>query len=392
MGVVLVAGGLPAVAEQQETFTGAKWIWYSREPMPASIDFPAGAARFRGAIDLPAGARVESATLTLTADNLWLVHLNGKAVAASEMNPNAWNRARSVDVSALLRGGRNVVAVEAVNTAAGPAGLLASLHVRLAGGKQLSWHTGDSWKCSDGQQAKWLQPGFDDSTWQAAHVVGDFGMAPWGKLQTPATTASPGPFDTADLRRFRQLKATAIRGGAGGVPAPILREPRPDETWPDALVFVGGDCSLYRPPARSGDSRDSLSVTIFNPHHGRAYPEHDLPAPVKIGRKLMALRPARPGVEPQVLLDAGAGRGRTTGGVLRRPLDFLPDGQGRRRVFPYLSDTGRRRNARTTDRRAVPRHRPLRTSRRTAGVFLDPSRHLRGIPQSAIARVVHPRI
>jgi HEAT repeat protein len=307
MAVVLAAGGWQASAEPMETFSGAKWIWYSREPMPASIDFPAGAARFRGLVELPAGTRVETAVLSLTADNLWLVHVNGKIAAAGELNPNSWNRARSVDVSNLLHAGRNIVAVEAVNTAAGPAGLLASLHVRLAGGKQLSWHTGESWKCSDGQQEKWLQPGFDDSAWQPAHVVGDFGMAPWGKLQTPATMATPGPIASADLQRFRQLKATAIRGGTGGVPAPILREPRPGENWPDALVFVGGDCSLYRPPARSGDSRDSLSVTIFNPHHGRAYPEHDLPAPVKVGRMLMALRPARPGIEPQVLLDAGAG-------------------------------------------------------------------------------------
>lgn len=213
MGVVLAAGGWPVSAEQQETFTGAKWIWYSREPMPASIDFPAGAARFRGMVELPAGARAETAVLTVTADNLWLVHVNGKAAAAGEMNPNAWNRPRCVDVSELLYAGRNVLAVEAVNTASGPAGLLASLHVRLAGGKQLSWHTGDSWKCSDGQQAKWLQPGFDDSTWQAAHVVGDFGMAP-----------SVG--QVANSRRHSHTRPHRQRGPAALPPAQGHRDPR----------------------------------------------------------------------------------------------------------------------------------------------------------------------
>ncbi|MCF7730943.1 MAG: HEAT repeat domain-containing protein [Akkermansiaceae bacterium] len=290
-----------------EGFAGAKWIWYSSVPMPASIDFPAGTAWFRGGFELPAGAQVASAELALTADNLWLVHINGKPAANAEMDTNAWSRARRIDVAPLLHGGRNVVAIEAVNTAPGPAALLASLQVRLADGTQLAWQTDNSWKCSDREQADWAQPGFDDTTWQAAHVVGDFGMAPWGALAVPAKLLPAGPFEAAALRRFKQLTAAAIRGGAGGPPLPLLRDPDPNEVWPAALVFIGDDCSLYRPAAHSGTNMDSLSVTIFNPNHGRAYPEHDLPGPVKVGRKLMVQRPARPGVEPQLLWDAGQG-------------------------------------------------------------------------------------
>jgi HEAT repeat protein len=299
--------GTAAAADDPPGFAGTKWIWYSREPMPASIDFPAGAAWFRGSFDLPAGARVVTAELALTADNLWLAHVNGQPAAAGEMNPNAWAQARRIDVAGLLREGRNLIGIEAVNTAPGPAALVASLHVRLADGTRLTFPTNDTWKCSDREQADWAQPGFDDTTWQAAHVVGDFGMAPWNALAPPAAVQPAAPFATPALRRFRQLKAAAIRGGGGGPPLPLLRDPEPGESWPDAIVFVGGDCSLYRPPAHSGTSQDSLSVTIFNPHHGRAYPEHDLPAPVKIGRQLLTLRPARPGVVPQVLWDAGQG-------------------------------------------------------------------------------------
>ena len=302
----LTAGSTAAVSAVAG-FAGAKWIWYSREPMPASIDFPAGAAWFRGTFELPLTSSVTTAELVITADNLWLAHVNGSPATNGEMDPNAWQRARRIDVTKLLREGRNVVGIEAVNTAPGPAGLLACLQVQLADGTTVTWHTSDTSKCSNREQADWTQPGFDDSNWQAAHQVGDFGMAPWGALVPPSALQASGPFEVTAQRRFKQLKAAAIRGGAGGPPPPLLRDPSPDEKWPEAVAFIGDDCSLYRPPAHSGTSKDSLSVTIFNPNHSRAYPEHDLPAPVKIGRKLCSLRPARPGVVPQVLWDAGQG-------------------------------------------------------------------------------------
>ena len=54
-------------------------------------------------------------------------------------------------------------------------------------------------------------------------------------------------------------------------------------------------------------SHDSLGVTVFKTRNSRAFPEHDLPAPIKVGRKLYVLKPARPGIEPRLLLDAGQG-------------------------------------------------------------------------------------
>ena len=77
------------------------------------------------------------------------------------------------------------------------------------------------------------------------------------------------------------------------------RIPPADYPWPEAVVFVGGDVSLYRPATQSGSSYDSLTVTTFNPHHSRAFPEHDLPAPIKVGHTLQLLAPARAGVTPR---------------------------------------------------------------------------------------------
>jgi len=89
---------------------------------------------------------------------------------------------------------------------------------------------------------------------------------------------------------------------------PVVEQSPPDGfSWPEGILFVGDDCSLYRPYSKTNTSADSLTVTIFNPRKSRAFPEHDLPSPMKVGRKLYAITPARPGEKPRVLFDAGKG-------------------------------------------------------------------------------------
>jgi len=75
---------------------------------------------------------------------------------------------------------------------------------------------------------------------------------------------------------------------AGGVQTPT--------EWPEAVAFISRDCSL-----RSND------LSIFRIGNTRAYTQFDLPMPSKIGRRLHIIKPARPGVEPRLLLDLGKG-------------------------------------------------------------------------------------
>jgi HEAT repeat protein len=308
---VALLGGVLAAGAATAGFEGAKWIWYSREPMPNSINFPAGVNFFRATFTLPPGVPITGAQLILTADNLYSFHLNGKLAGEGFPDQNAWGRPKRFEVGPLLVPGRNVLAIEAVNTLPGPAGLIARLSVRLANGESVTLVTDENWRCTDNEVAGWIEPGFDDQRWQVAHVVGGFGMAPWGQIAAPPT-AQPagGPLDDARQQvraALEDLKEQARHGGVAGPRAiPEVQAPA-DFAWPEAVAFLSDDCSLYRPPAQSGTSYDSLTVTTFNPHHTSAFPEHDLPAPVKVARKLLLLKPARPGVTPSVLLDAGKG-------------------------------------------------------------------------------------
>ena len=263
---------------------GAEWIWAAPPAGQAALNQPAGAVWFRASVAVSEKAQIRSAELLIAADNLYTVYLNGRYVGESAADPNAWKPAKRFDVASLLAAGHNEIAIEAVNTAAGPAGLIVRLVIELMDGQSAELLTNPTWKCATDEPPNWQRPGLNDQAWPAAVSLGAFGVAPWGKFEVSAQREAAGNREH------------------GGEPAPPA-----EYVWPEALVYVGDDCSLYRPTGGAGNSYDSLSVTIFNPRDSRAFPEHDLPSPMKVGHKLYALKPAKPGTVPQILLDAGAG-------------------------------------------------------------------------------------
>lgn len=265
-------------------FEGTQWIWSPPPPGRTALDQPAGTAWFRASVAVSEKAQIQSAELIIAADNLYTVYLNGQFAGESEADPGAWSRAKRFDVARLVSAGHNVIAVEAVNTAPGPAGLLAKLVVLLADGQRAELTTDPSWKCATEEQPNWQQPDLNDQAWTSSVTLGAFGTTPWGTFTVRPDREPAGRRDPGD-----ELVPPA------------------DYAWPEAVIFVGEDCSLYRPTSGTGNSYDSLSVTIFNPRDSRAFPEHDLPAPMKVGRKLYALKPAKPGVLPRLILDAGKG-------------------------------------------------------------------------------------
>ncbi len=266
-------------------WSGSKWIWCMPKPGTALSSLPEGVCYFRAGVAVTEKARIVSADISVTADNLYEVTLNGKLIGGNLSNPDEWNSPRRFDIATLLTAGDNVIAVEAANTAPGPAGLLLKLRVVLSDGLTVERVTDGSWRCHATEEPNWTQLDFNDQEWPVATVVAPFGEGPWGTLPVPATAQPP----------------SQKHDDAQESPAPA------DYPWPQGLVFIGDDCSLTRSPAHGGTAYESLGVTIFNPGHTRAFPEHDLPGPMKVGHKLFALTPAKPGVTPRLLLDAGRG-------------------------------------------------------------------------------------
>jgi len=286
-------------------FDGAQWIWSWPDPGADSPTPPAGTVYFRGALALPENAQVAAAEILSAVDNVYLLFVNGQFVGQSNPNPDDWRVAKRFDVARLLVPGRNVVAIEGANTAPSPAGALVKLLVRLADGTQATLATSDTWLLSEKEAKGWQEPAFDDSKWQKAYALGEYGVGPWGKFvkdfaSVPVAKPKLGKAPELSWQAAASSHVVSVRPSVEVVPPE-------DYPWPEGIVFLGDDCTLYRGRHGSGNRYDSLSVTIFNPRHSRAFPEHDLPAPMKMGRKLFALVPARPDSKPKLLHDAGKG-------------------------------------------------------------------------------------
>lgn len=279
---------------------GAYWVWAPADDTPAE-----GPCYLRGTFNLPEGAKVRAAEIDITADNLFALYVNGKFAGQGHANPNNWSRAVRLDVTAMLKPGKNVLAVEAINTAPGPAGVILKLVGELADGRQVTFTTNPDWFATDKLVKGWQLPAFDDTHWWQVKVLGSYGTAPWGKFadnlaSTPVTKAGSTAKAALTWQKVVAAQRVALKG-------PAETEPTKDFIWPEAIAFLGDDCSLYREGPRRSPSYGSLGVTMFTARKSRSFPEHDLPAPIKMGRKLYVLAPARPGAKPRVLLDAGKG-------------------------------------------------------------------------------------
>ena len=139
----------------QPPLTGSNWIWFggdqgvpSTQYAPA-IEFPAGERYFRRTFVVPAGLR--TATLSLTADDRFIVYVNGKEAAHSAH----WNNVTTLDLHPFLDPAHaNVVAVQAVNESASPAGLIASLRLITDAGA-VNLLTDTTWKSASTAPPHW---------------------------------------------------------------------------------------------------------------------------------------------------------------------------------------------------------------------------------------------
>ncbi|MFF1920071.1 alpha-L-rhamnosidase [Streptomyces sp. NPDC058221] len=186
----------PPALTDAPSLEDSAWIWFP-EGEPAS-SAPAGTRWFRRTIDVADG--VTAATLSISADNVYAVSVNGAEVARTDLatDNEGWRHPAVVDVLEHLTPGRNILAVSADNASEGAAGLIAALTLRAPSGDQ-NVVTDASWKSADTEPSgDWRGPGFDDSGWPAAKEAAAWGAAPWGKVV-------PGVFAASQLRREFRL-------------------------------------------------------------------------------------------------------------------------------------------------------------------------------------------
>jgi alpha-L-rhamnosidase len=157
----------------------AKWIW-SRESENPLQSAPVGKRFFRRLIELPRDRHITQARIQIAADNEFTLWINGHETGQGDDHkvPNTF------DVGKVLKSGINVLAVEAANAhnRPNPAGLIASLVVDFDTGEPLQVSTDAEWRASHAPVEKWRTPAFDDRDWEKVMVLGDYGIAPWGRV------------------------------------------------------------------------------------------------------------------------------------------------------------------------------------------------------------------
>jgi alpha-L-rhamnosidase len=170
-------------------FGAAQWIG---SPRDRDLKAAKGHRLYLTEWRLPADVTVKTAELLVAGDDAYKFVINTTLVATGQGVPG---RAQRVDVTPHIKAGvANSLRVEVENTAEGPSGLLATLIVTTTDGKALTRVTDGSWKSLDTPGANWHDRAIDVAAASAVRVLGDHGMAPWGKLHVAGLFLPPSPY------------------------------------------------------------------------------------------------------------------------------------------------------------------------------------------------------
>ena len=156
----------PASADEAESFQGASWIWSAAED---PLNAPALTRSVERSFDLTSLPR--QASLRLTADDRFVLSVNGQEVRRSTNVADGWRIPVTVDLRPHLRLGTNSIKVEATNGTPSPAGVIAKLTMVGEDGARTTLVTDGSWR-ADGAAAK---------------VAAPYGQGPWGRFADPKT-------------------------------------------------------------------------------------------------------------------------------------------------------------------------------------------------------------
>jgi len=151
------------------------WIWHPTAKADGQVVF------LRGTFKLPADKKIKRAMVQAAADDQLILFVNGARIGQH----GSWRNLCQFDIADKLRPGRNSIAVQARN-GAGPCGVILGLRIWFEDGTTYDFSTDSSWKASSEPQKDWQTPGFNDTAWVKAAVVGRYGDQPWGKPTAPA--------------------------------------------------------------------------------------------------------------------------------------------------------------------------------------------------------------
>jgi hypothetical protein len=141
------------------------WIWQNAAFTPA--------CNFRKSFTLNAGEVVSNARIMITADNAYVLYVNGTLIG----NNGTWMDVETYDVTTRLQAGKNVIAVEGGGD--GYDALLFDLKIGLASGQTIRVVSDASWVSNPTGPAGWTTVSFNDASWTPVKVMAPGDSTPW---------------------------------------------------------------------------------------------------------------------------------------------------------------------------------------------------------------------
>jgi alpha-L-rhamnosidase len=185
----------------EPSFRGAKWIGH---PDDNPDQAPKAHRFFRHECQVPAG--VSEARLLVTADDQFVLELNGKEVAHSDGKQDAWRRPVALDAKNHLRTGTNRIQLRTENAAVGHSGLVLKLSMRHADGTWTHVVTNKAWQVSATQ----------DGVFVPARELFSFGDGPWGWVGTSALFLPPPRYLRKEFEASRPVRRAVLFASALG--------------------------------------------------------------------------------------------------------------------------------------------------------------------------------
>jgi alpha-L-rhamnosidase len=260
------------VPDRKGFLSGTQWVWFDEGDPQKSA--PVGHRWFRRSFELPDGAGKEgavvtSAVLRITADDQVDIYLNGRLLGSRSGHTSA----KELDLTHLLRPGRNVIAARAENRGKnpGPAGLVAWMRAEFADGTSVVVTTDKAWRSFNEEVAGWEQADFNDSKWPMAKVLAEVGAAPWGPVRFAESRRLPARYLRKEFNLDKPVQRATVSFGGLGVSEMFANGERVGDQvmspamsqYPERVYYVTRDVT-----GQLKKGRNALGVTLGN---GRFY-------------------------------------------------------------------------------------------------------------------------
>lgn len=146
------------------------WIW-------AGQTLDKQTCRFWKTITIPRGAVVVEARVRTTADNSYRFYLDDQEVTQG----SAWESMTECDLTAFMKPGVHVLAMEAFNDYSA-AGALVAMRIELADGQVMKIGSDRSWHLVPLDDNGWRSKTKPEADWGPPRVLGPFGTPPWQRV------------------------------------------------------------------------------------------------------------------------------------------------------------------------------------------------------------------